>query len=193
MTRLADVSIPDAVLDRARSGDLAAQAHLYRTYAGPVYTLIRRVIGRRAAAADLLQDTFVRVLERLDDFRGAAPLGAWIGRIAVNECLMHARSPWHRGVEWIGEIAEAASDAGAARAAPDAAIDLERLLDRLPWTARAILWLHEIEGFTHAEIAAEFNRSESFSKSQLMRAQRLLQNAVADNDSDRCYPMEKQC
>lgn len=186
MSRLADTDLDPDTLDRARRGDERARARLYETLAGPAFTLIRRIVGQRALAEDLFQDTMVAVLERLGDFRGDAPLGAWVRRIAVTRCLMYLRSPWHRlrlGLAQAVAHDDEADEAPAGRAAterlaslpvPPETLDVPRALATLSPTARAVVWLYEVEGCTHEEIADVFGRSTSFSKSQLARAHRRL-------------------
>jgi RNA polymerase sigma-70 factor (ECF subfamily) len=181
VTRLAQIDLDPAVLDRARRGDDRARAQLYGAVAGPAFTLIRRIVGQRALAEDLFQDTMVTALERLADFRGEAPLGAWIRSIAVTRCLMHLRSPWHRArlglaqaVGFDGEGDAPPSERLVASPAVPETLDVERALATLAPTARAVVWLYEVEGYTHEEIAGAFGRSVSFSKSQLARAHRRL-------------------
>ena len=84
----------DDVLAAAQRGDRDAHARLYEIFAKPVYTLARRMLGSRAHAEDVLQETFVEVLCNIADYRGDAVLGTWIKRIAVNKCLAYLRSGW---------------------------------------------------------------------------------------------------
>ena len=192
MTRLTAIELDPATLRGAQQGDSQAQEQLYRAFAGPTYALIRRLIARKAVADDLFQDTFVEVLQSLRAFRGEAPLGAWIGRIAASKCLMHLRSPWHRSLIWFDqrspEELSAEVPGAAARVLnpdPGARVDLELALARLPATARAVVWLHDVEGYRHQEIAALFGRSTSFSKSQLMRAHARLRELLGDERETR--------
>jgi RNA polymerase sigma-70 factor (ECF subfamily) len=187
MTRLTAIEIDPLVVRSAQRGDARAQEHLYRAFAGSTYALIRRLIARKAVADDLFQDTFVEVLQSLGSFRGEAPLGAWIGRVAASKCLMHLRSPWHRSLIWLDQLAaddglpEASGQTPrAVTADPSANIDLQAALARLPAQARAVVWLHDVEGYTHEEIAALFGKSASFSKSQLMRAHLRLRELLGD-------------
>ena len=97
MARLGDISIPQELLLKASQGDEAAQAVIYASTAAPTFALIRRIIANRAVAEDLFQETMMTLFERLPQFRGEAPLGAWLKQIAVSRCLMFLRSPWRRG------------------------------------------------------------------------------------------------
>ena len=96
VSRLADTGVPDELLARACAGDAAARQAIYGVLAPATLTLIRRVVGQRAAAEDIFQDTMMTLYERLPQFRREAPLGAWLRQIAISHCLMHLRSPWRR-------------------------------------------------------------------------------------------------
>jgi RNA polymerase sigma-70 factor (ECF subfamily) len=194
MTRLADIPIPEELIERARGADESAQAALYRLMGPAVFALTRRLVGNRAAAEDLFQDTMMALFQRLGDFRGEAPLGAWVRQIAVTRCLMYLRSPWHRArLHW-----EFADDDDPSRAtmlpvtpATSAdVVDVERALASLTPVGRAVVWLFEVEGYSHEEIAALFGRSVSFSKSQLARAlARLRQGLAPQEDQEACTPI----
>lgn len=175
MSRLADIAIAADILERARTGDEDSQALIYAALAPGTFGLIRRLAGNRAQAEDLFQDTMMALYQHLGDFRGEAPLGAWVRQIAVTKCLMYLRSPWHRARLHLEPTAEedpvAYGRALLSTPGPLAEVfDVERALNSLTPTARAVVWLYEVEGYSHEEIASAFGRSVSFSKSQLSRA-----------------------
>ena len=176
MGRLTDIEADPALLRRAGAGDAAAQETLYRLLAGPAFSLVRRLVPDRAAAEDLFQDGLLQVFTKLPHFRGEAPVGAWVRQILVRRCLMHLRSPWQRArLAWsrdpdAGPMEERVAE-GLGHIEPFDAetVDLERAFRRLAPVTRAVLWLHDVEGLTHEEIAAALGRTPSFSKSQLSR------------------------
>lgn len=180
MTRLIDIPIPPELIERARRGEETAQAEIYAAVAPTLFALVRRIVGDRAVAEDLFQETLLTFFQRLADFRAEAPLGAWLRQIAVSRCLMYLRSPWHRARLHLqfDELDEKAvmSATPTIAAASSEAIDLDRALASLTPTARAVVWLFEVEGYSHAEIARMFGRSISFSKSQLARAHARLRD-----------------
>jgi RNA polymerase sigma-70 factor (ECF subfamily) len=145
-----------------------------------MYTLLRRLVRRPAIAEELLQETFVDVLEHIGAYEGRCPLPAWIRAIAVNRALMYLRSPWHRGLEWLDKDPCGADRLPATGGDPHSPIDtaLERALMTLPALSRAVVWLHDVEGFTHADIGFALGRTPSFSKSQLSRAHRRLREML---------------
>jgi RNA polymerase sigma-70 factor (ECF subfamily) len=163
--------ISPTTLALAKRGDTQAHAELYAAFAPFVYTLARRMLASTASAEDVLQETFVDIIRKISTFRGDAELGFWVRRIAVNQCLMHLRSAWSlRRVDMEHFDAEPSP----VTTSSDDRIELERALDALPATARAVVWLHDVEGLTHREIAKLMGRTASFSKSQLARAHERL-------------------
>lgn len=195
MTRLVEIELPPDVLARARGGEESAQALLYSALAPGTFALIRRLAGNRTLAEDLLQDTMMSVYEHLPAYRGEAPVGAWVRQIAVSKCLMYLRSPWHRARLTL--VAHDDADFSGrtqpqfATPAPRAeTLDVERALASLTPTARAVVWLFEVEGYSHEEIARSFGRSTSFSKSQLARAHsKLRQWFEPDVERHACTPI----
>jgi RNA polymerase sigma-70 factor (ECF subfamily) len=189
---LIEIRVAEGLIAGARAGEAEAQARIYELLAPGLFALIRRIVGVRAVAEDLFQDTMITVFEQLDRYRGEAPLGAWAGRIALSRSLMYLRSPWHRARLSFGYFtdAEAAlSLTDRSIPAPDpAALDVERALSSLTPTARTVVWLYEVEGWSHEEIARSFGRSVSFSKSQLARAHQRLRAWFEPEASQTCAP-----
>jgi len=174
------IDVPDALLARARAGERPAFEQLYRWFERPVFTLALRICGDREEAAEVLQDTMLKVLNRVADFRGCgsgadgSPFWAWLRQIAVNEALMRLRSRRAHGGEVAIDDEYALEDhAPPPPAAADAA-QLQRALAQLPAVTRSVLWLYHAEGYTHEEIATLMQRTASFSKSQLARGSRRL-------------------
>jgi RNA polymerase sigma factor (sigma-70 family) len=186
-------SIATETLERARRGDRAAHAELYTLFAGPVFTLARRMLASKALAEDVLQETFVEVLCKIAGFRGEADVGTWIKRIAINKCLMYLRSSWVSR-----RVPEDGDPVGEARSGVlDEQLALERALDQVADVARAVVWLHDVEGYTHVEIGRLMGRTTSFSKSQLARAHERLRSLLAGveegNETDLCATVPKIC
>jgi RNA polymerase sigma factor (sigma-70 family) len=172
VSRLTQTEVADEELAQARAGDAAARARLYALLAPGTFTLIRRMLGQRALCEDIFQDTMMLMFERLPQYRGEAPLGAWLRQIAISRCLMYLRSPWRRSRLSL-ELIESGETGRSVPVTPGFTgeeIDVERALASLAPTARAVVWMYEVEGYSHEEIAQAFGRTISFSKSQLARA-----------------------
>ena len=184
MAGFSDIVIDEETVAAARSGDSAALGRVYDRCSAATFSLIRRLVRREAVAEDLLQETFADVIEHIGTFEGRAPLPMWIRSIAVRRSLMYLRSPWHRSLEWLEARPDIEPSAPGEAAVLDHRSDLEQALMTLPAMARAVVWLHDVEGYTHGEIAAGLGRTASFSKSQLSRAHERLRQAL-EADSPR--------
>jgi RNA polymerase sigma factor (sigma-70 family) len=183
------IDVPDALLERVRRGDRAAFEQIYRRFERPVYTLAVRMLAGahgdgRDEAADVLQETMLKVFRRIGEFRGdGAPFWGWLRQVAVNEALMRLRSrrrhEFDIALEDGGELEDHAPP-------PPAAADaarLQRALAELPAATRSVLWLYHAEGYTHDEIGALMQRTASFSKSQLARGTRRLRGMLVPDSS----------
>ncbi len=188
MSKFADISIDHAIIRRAAKGDGKAHEIIYRAFATPVYTLCLRFTRVPAHAEDLVQETFIEVMRSIGRFRGDASIGTWIRRVAVSKALMFLRSAWTSRSQALGEDWDDfhADDGSFSRPSEhtDAAMDLDSALNALPDVARTVVWLHDVEGFTHKEIADFMGRTESFSKSQLSRAYQRLRPMLASDQTE---------
>ncbi|MGH8443236.1 MAG: RNA polymerase sigma factor [Nevskiaceae bacterium] len=162
-------------MGRARDGDSRAFEQLYRRHSDKVFGLcVRLCHGDRAKAEQATQDAFVRAWEKLEGFRGDSQFGTWLHRITVNVVLGE-----HRLLKrWTTfEDAEAQAPAPELWTVADdgmLARDLERALAKLPKGARTVLWLHDVEGYLHEEIAELTGIAVGTSKAQLHRARKLM-------------------
>lgn len=179
------IDVPDALLARMRRGEPEAFGQIYRWFERPVFTLALRICGEREQAADVLQDTMLKVIDRIGEFRGrsgaedGSPFWGWLRQIAVNEALMALRRRRRPGEDndHLDDVDAIDERTPPPPAAADAA-RLQRALEALPANTRTVLWLYHAEGYTHDEIAALMQRTASFSKSQLARGGRRLRELL---------------
>jgi RNA polymerase sigma-70 factor (ECF subfamily) len=182
-----------ALIARIRGGDRAAFETLVRPYQGRLYQTILRITRNRADAADLYQDAMLRAYERLDDFRGDASFKSWLFRIAVNGALMHWRARRRRPFlaeddvprfNWMGGFARPvvnwASSAEETAHRAQLRTVLTEAMDRLPDLDRTIVWLKDVEGLSHAEIAAATGSTALAVRSRLHRARLRLREWIGD-------------
>ena len=178
MSKFTDIHIDPAIVKRAARGDAKAHEIIYRAFSAPVYSVCLRFTRVPAHAEDLLQETFMQVIRSVAGFRGEAPLGMWIRRIAISKALMFLRSAWHRRGQSLDddweEMTFESRGVPSNSATQDHAMDLDAALASLPEVSRVVVWLHDVEGYTHKEIAEQMGKTESFSKSQLSRAYQRL-------------------
>ncbi|MGH7505140.1 MAG: RNA polymerase sigma factor [Longimicrobiales bacterium] len=178
------------LIQRAATGDGEASRELYQRYAPRVYAVVRRLAGEDALAEDWAQEAWVRAFRALPGFRGEARFSTWLHRIAVNSAL-HGRRWRERRTRH--EVAlpltlpqRESDDRTVLR------LSLAKALDALPNGMRQVLVLHDVEGYTHEEIAGFLGVTAGTSKSQLFKARarmrRLLRpSREAPNGEEVCH------
>ncbi len=169
-----------AILRQLRGGDLQALEVLYRAYEGAIFNLGRRICGSDQGAEDILQETFLEVSRSFRAYRGDGPLLGWIKKICVNKALMQLRRNNRLGEETLEEEDDSYGDdpavmiaAGHGRASK---LEMEQAFEQLAPMTRTVVWLYDVEGYTHEEISRMLHKTVSFSKSQLSRAHARLRD-----------------
>jgi RNA polymerase sigma-70 factor (ECF subfamily) len=186
MSQFQGIEVAPEVIRAAAAGEEAAHAAIYRACERTVYTLVRRLIPNAAVADDLFQEVFVEILRSTGSYTGQGSFGGWVRSIAVNKCLMYLRSPWHRSLLWLDADQDSSHALVDSAPRPDiqaaSRCDLERALERLSPVTRSVVWLHDVEGYTHQEIGRLLGHTSSFSKSQLARAHARLRELLDPSD-----------
>lgn len=168
-----------ALVQAAVDGDSGAFERLYRAHAGRVYGLCLRLNdGDRARAEQSAQDAFVRAWEKLGSFRGDSQFGSWLHRLTVNVVLGERRllKRWTTFDEALPP--DSALEPRAVDPDSSLAGELERALAQLPRGARTVLWLHDVEGYLHQEIAELTGIAVGTSKAQLHRARKHMKELL---------------
>jgi len=160
------------------AGDRLAGRALYDMHASRVYSLAYRLSGDAEKAREFTQDTFIRAFSRLPQFRGDAAFSTWLHRIVVTIVSNARRSE----IRFAREVAleEAHSiEVTAPEADPDLKECIVRAVERLSDAYRTTLIMHDIEGYTHAEIAGILGVPEGTCKSRLSAARAQLREELA--------------
>lgn len=162
-----------ALLQAVSHGDETAFRALYRRHTPRLRGLVLRMLGgNRADADDVVQESWVRAVRAIDGFRGDSALGTWINGIGV-------RVAWE-AIRRRERLSEPSPEHELAADPPHTAerIDLEHALRRLPDAYRAVVVLHDVEGFGHEAIAESLGIAIGTSRSHLSRARNALRTML---------------
>jgi RNA polymerase sigma-70 factor (ECF subfamily) len=182
---------PDAELaGRARNGDRAAMEILVERHQAAISRLLWRFVKTRHDLDDLVQDTFLRMVKGLPNWRGQQPFAHWLLRIASNTGRDYFRRKVVRQ-RWTvepsavpGDLPEPeAVDPGGDPASRSAANEIKTLLGQLPPDERALLTLHHLEGWSLADIAAQYGWTVTATKLRAWRARRRLRSLFDNKDA----------
>lgn len=177
------IDVPASLLDRARRGESRAFEQIYRLFERPVYSLAWRMLNDADEAQEILHDAMLTLFGKIDQFRGDAPFWGWLRQIAVNEALMRLRK--RKLIEFTDEVPEPMELSHATPGIDSR--DLEQALRALPTVTRSVVWLYHVEGYSHEEIAGLFDKSVSFSKSQLARGTQRLRGLLTVAEEGMVY------
>ena len=161
--------------------DRNAQKQLYDMYSSKMYGLCYRYVKDVMEAEDILVTAFMKVFDKIAQFKSEGSFEGWIRRIVVNEALTYLRR--HRSMYLETEL-EAADREPDYNSLSDhlEAEDLLKMIQELPTGYRIVFNLYAIDGYSHKEIAEQLGISENTSKSQLSRARTYLQKVLQDKD-----------
>lgn len=166
------------MIEGVLAGDPAAERALYDAHVERVWRMVYRFAGDPDRAADWTQETFVRVYRKLAEFRGDSGLGTWIGSIAISVSLSGLRKVKRHDTRE-APLLDHHPAAVERRADPDLATRLREAIADLAEHYRMVFLLHDVEGYTHEEIAGLLGVETGTSKARLSRARARLREALA--------------
>jgi RNA polymerase sigma-70 factor, ECF subfamily len=166
------------VVRRAIGGDERALRSLWTRYSPYVDAVIRRLAGDPDLAADIAQDVWIQIFRALPGWRGESQFGTWAHRIAVNRTLNALRKT-RRLAQLEAPIEEESASVEHMGDRSLLAATIEEAASKLSPGARTVFYLHDVEGYTHEEIATQLGITTGGSKSQLFKARAKLRKLLA--------------
>jgi RNA polymerase sigma-70 factor (ECF subfamily) len=175
-----DTDLDELTLAGARRGDMRACEKIYRKFHKQAFTVAIRICKCRELAQDVTQEAFITAFKRLHQYRGDSPFWGWLRRVIVNHAISALRKlPRHDAVELEDYMATSSGD----QEGLGQCMDLEQALQQLNDQDRMVVWLHDVEGYKHKEIAALTGKTESYSKTRLNRARAKLRLLISEDDN----------
>ncbi|MGA2824268.1 MAG: sigma-70 family RNA polymerase sigma factor [Bacteroidales bacterium] len=174
--------VDESILEGCIAGKRKAQYELYKKFAASMLAVCFRYARNRDEAEDFLQEGFLKVFQKISSFRSEGSFEGWMKRIminnALNEIKKNRRTPFLEDIEVINETQIIDQNEPAASFDPVPPDVLVEMIRSLPEGYRIVFTLYVIEDFSHKEIANELNISENTSKTQLLKARRMLKNKL---------------
>ena len=168
----------EELLKKCKAGERKGQELLYKQFASKMMGVCLRYAIDRMEAEDMLQNGFIRVFQKINNYRGEGSFEGWVRRIMVHSSIEYYRKH-HKMMQLVdvGDVGEEQSVNPIAVANLDAK-DLMLLIQKLSPGYRMVFNLYAIEGYSHKEIAEIVGITEGASKSQLSRARTILKDMV---------------
>ncbi|MFN8571452.1 MAG: RNA polymerase sigma factor [Gemmatimonadaceae bacterium] len=172
------MSTDQLTIQRAIEGDERAMRALWSLHAPHIDAVVRRLVGDSEAAADIAQEVWIQIFRALPTYRGESQFGTWAHRIAVNRTLNALRRT-RRLAKIETEIEEDTASVEHTSDRSMLAASIEAAAAQLSPGARVVFLMHDVEGYTHEEIASELGITTGGSKSQLFKARAKLRKLLA--------------
>ena len=171
------------LIESCKRGDRASQKAVYDRLASRMFPVCIRYAGDRESAQDILQDGFITLFSKLDDFKGDGSFEGWARKIFVTTALMYLRK---KDVLKISDELDQAKGMKAETVTQTQNLGYKELMElimTLPPGFRTVFNLYALEGYSHKEIGEMLGISETTSRTQLSRARTWLQNKIKEREN----------
>lgn len=176
--------IDDSIIEGCVAGKRSAQSALYRKYAAVMLAICLRYAQNHDEAEDILQEAFLKIFQNISSYRKEGSFEGWMKRIMINHALNYYRKnrklPFLEDIESINETEIMGKEDHYAVHAPISADKLTALIQMLPPGYRMVFNLYVFEEYSHKEISQELSISENTSKTQLLKARRMLRRKLSE-------------
>lgn len=174
----------DSIIEGCVEGKRSAQSALYRKYAAVMLAICLRYAKNRDEAEDILQEAFLKIFQHIGTYRKEGSFEGWMKRIMVNHALnfyrKNRKSPFLEDIDSINESEIMEKEDQPALHSPVSAEKLIAMVQMLPPGYRMVFNMYVFEEYSHKEISVELNISENTSKTQLLKARRMLRKKLDD-------------
>lgn len=165
----------EQLINDCKKNDRKAQEQLYRLYASKLFTVCLKYSRNHAEAQDNLQDGFILIYKKIEQYNFKGSFEGWAKRIMVNQSLQQ-----YRGITYLGITSDSIADENEIEIDEDqVSIDyLMKIIQELPDRYRLVFSLYVLDGYSHKEIAELLEINEGTSKSNLSRARQILKEKI---------------
>lgn len=171
------------LIESCRRGDRASQKAVYDRLASRMFPICIRYAGDKESAQDILQDGFITLFTKLDDFKGDGSFEGWARKIFVTTALMHLRKKDALKMSDELDLARGMKAETVSQTQNLGYKELMSLILTLPPGFRTVFNLYALEGYSHKEISEMLGISETTSRTQLSRARVWLQNKIKKREN----------
>lgn len=153
---------------------------LYRQYCDGMFCVAMRFLKNSDDAEDVLQDSFIKAFQRIEQFKGDVTFGAWLKRIVVNGSIDFLKSKHQRTVELNENYLQVAEEDDWSVEEGISIDQIKEAIDELPPKYKYVVQLFLVEGYDHAEISGILGITETASRTRLLRGKAQLKEKLKD-------------
>lgn len=168
------------LVEKCKANDRQAQMKLYRQYCDGMFCVAMRFVKNVDDAEDVLQESFIKAFQRIEQFKGEVTFGAWLKRIVVNRCIDFLKSKHQQTVELKESYLHMAEDHDWSVEEGISIAQVKEAIEELSQKYRYVVQLFLVEGYDHAEISEILGITETASRTRLLRGKAQLKEKLKD-------------
>ncbi|AWX43388.1 ECF RNA polymerase sigma factor SigH [Flagellimonas maritima] len=168
------------LVEQCKANDRMAQLKLYRQYCDGMYGVAMRFLKNPDDAEDVLQESFIKAFQRIDQFKGEVTFGAWLKRIVVNGSIDFLKSKHQKTVELNESYMQVVEDDDWTVSDGIPLTKIKEAMEQLPEKYKYVVQLFLVEGYDHNEISQILKISDTASRTRLLRGKLQLKEKLKD-------------
>lgn len=166
------------LVERCKKNDRTAQMKLYNQFCDGMFCVAMRFLKNEDDACDVVQESFIKAFQKLEQYRAEVSFGAWLKKIVVNKCIDFLKSK-HEHLVSLEENFVQVADENDWNVADEISIaEVKKAIEALPDKYKYVTMLYLIEGYDHSEISEIMGITETASRTQLLRGKNQLKELL---------------
>ncbi|NAS11304.1 RNA polymerase sigma factor [Poritiphilus flavus] len=166
------------LVERCKANDRKAQLKLYRQYCEGMFCVAMRFLKDPDDAEDVLQESFIKAFQKIDQFKGEVTFGAWLKRIVINKSLDFIKAKKVRHVQLNENLLHIAEDEDWSVSDEISVAEVSEAMSGLPEKYRYVVQLYLVEGYDHGEISQILDLTETTCRTRLLRGKGQLKELL---------------
>jgi len=166
------------LVEQCKANNRKAQLRLYEQYCQGMFTVAMRFLQNAADAEDVVQESFIRAFQKIDQFKGEVTFGAWLKGIVVNRSIDFLKSKKQKTIELNENYMYIPEDDNWLVTDGVGVAEVKQAIEQLPDKYRYVMQLFLVEGYDHGEISEILNISETASRTRLLRGRNYVKKSL---------------
>jgi len=175
------------VVEQCKNNNRKGQIQLYRQYCDGMFCVAMRYVKNSDDAEDILQESFLKAFQRIEQYEGNVTFGAWLKRIVINKCIDFLKSRKHETVAFEERHLPVVEDENWSVDDGISVKEIKDAMHELPEKYKYVVMMYLLEGYDHAEISQILSLTETACRTRLLRGKGYLKQVLKEKNNGKRY------